>query len=94
MSAVTIGDVELVHAQHAADLDAANRKSEWLERITAPQEIDSLLTQADLDELDEIPVVDPYECHAPSRRSDKEVANLLDLLDNLETGNDRKETTR
>ena len=58
--------------------------------------INSLLTEADHDEIDEfvaeIPVVDPYEVHAPSRRSDKEVANLLDLLDNLET--DRKETTR
>ena len=90
--------MELVHAKHAADLDAANRKLEWLERITAPQEIDSLLTPADHDEIDalvaEIPIVDPYEVHAPSRRSDKEVANLLDLLDNLETGNDRKETTR
>jgi hypothetical protein len=60
--------------------------------------IDSLLTPEDLDEidreLDEQTIVDPYECHAPSRRSDREVANLLDLLDNLETGNDRKETTR
>ena len=60
--------------------------------------LDSLLTPDDLDEidreLDEQTIVDPYEVHAPSRRSDKEVANLLDLLDNLETGNDRKETTR
>lgn len=68
--------------------------------------INSLLTEADHDEidalvdddyhvvLDEEIQIDPYECHAPSRRSDKEVANLLDLLDNLETGNDRKETTR
>jgi hypothetical protein len=53
-TAVTIADVELVHAQHAADLDAANRKSEWLERITAPQAIDSLLTEADHDEIDEL----------------------------------------
>ncbi len=93
-TAVTIADVELVHAQHAADLDAANRKQEWLDRITTPQAIDSLLTQADLDELDEIPVVDPYECHAPSRRADKDLEGLLNLIDSLETGNDRKETTR
>jgi hypothetical protein len=61
---------------------------EWRESLAAPAR--------DFDEVDElvaeIPVVDPYEVHAPSRRSDKEVANLLDLLDNLET--DRKETTR
>ncbi len=54
MSAVTIADVELIHAQHAADLDAANRKQQWLARITAPQAIDSLLTEADHDELDEL----------------------------------------
>jgi hypothetical protein len=53
-TAVTIADVELVHAQHAADLDAATRKQEWLDRITTPQAIDSLLTQTDLDEIDEI----------------------------------------
>jgi hypothetical protein len=52
MSAGTIAAVELVHAQHAADLDAANRKLEWLERLTAPQAIDSLLTEADHDEID------------------------------------------
>ena len=38
--------------------------------------------------------VDPYECHAPSRRSDKDLGRLLNLLDSLETGNDRKEITR
>jgi hypothetical protein len=44
----------------------------------------------DLD-LDEMIQVDPYEVHAPSRRSDKEVAALLTVLDNLE---DREEITR
>ncbi len=53
-TAVTIADVEIVHAKHAADLDAANRKLEWLARLTAPQAIDSLLTEADHDELDEL----------------------------------------
>ncbi len=93
-TAVTIAAVELIHAQHAADLDAANRRQQWLDRITTPQAIDSLLTQADHDELDEILVVDPYEVHAPSRRSDKDLEGLLNLIDSLETGNDRKETTR
>jgi hypothetical protein len=46
----------------------------------------------DLDRsLDDMIVMDPYEAHAPSRRSDKEVASMLALLDNLEQG---KETTR
>ena len=46
----------------------------------------------DLDRsLDDMLVMDPYEAHAPSRRSDKDVANMLALLDNLEQG---KETTR
>lgn len=44
----------------------------------------------DLD-LDEMIQVDPYEVHAPSKRSDKEVAALLTVFDNLE---DRKEITR
>ena len=52
--AVTIAEVELVHAQNAADLDAATRKQEWLERITAPQAIDGLLTEADHDEIDSL----------------------------------------
>lgn len=42
---------------------------------------------------DEI-VIDPYECHAPGRRSDKELGAFLSLLDSLETGNDRKDETR
>jgi hypothetical protein len=31
-------------------------------------------------------VVDPYEVHAPSRRSDKELGRMLDLLASLEQG--------
>jgi hypothetical protein len=58
----------------------------------------SLLTPADFDEidaeLDDLTVADPYELHAPSRRSDKDLARMLDLLDSLPTANDRKETTR
>jgi hypothetical protein len=46
------------------------------------------------DDLDDMAVADPYELHAPSRRSDKELARMLDLLDSLPTGNDRKEITR
>jgi hypothetical protein len=58
---------------------------EWRESISTPQAFD----EVDL-EVDRINVVDPYECHAPSRRSDKQVASLLDLLDNLETSNSGK----
>ena len=39
-------------------------------------------------------VVDPYEVHGPSRRSDKDLGDFLTLLDSLETSNDRKEATR
>jgi len=46
------------------------------------------------EDFDDINVVDPYEVHAPSRRSDKDLGEFLSLLDSLETGNDRKETTR
>lgn len=31
-------------------------------------------------------LVDPYEVHAPSRRSDKELGRVLEILDNLENG--------
>lgn len=48
----------------------------------------------DDDDLDDDLVVDPFELHAPSRRSDRDLARMLDLLDSLPTGNDRKETTR
>jgi hypothetical protein len=46
------------------------------------------------EDFDDINVVDPYEVHAPSRRSDKDLGEFLNLLDSLETGDDRKETTR
>ena len=36
-------------------------------------------------------VVDPYEVHAPCRRSDQELDRVLEILDNLENG---KGTTR
>lgn len=42
------------------------------------------------DWLDEQIQVDPYECHASSKRSEREVSNLLAILDNL----DRKEITQ
>lgn len=44
--------------------------------------------------IDDQIIVDPYEVHAPSRRSDKELGEFLGLLDSLETGNDRKKNTR
>jgi hypothetical protein len=87
-TAVTIAAVELIHAQHAAAIDAANRRQQWLDRITAPQAIDSLLTPEDLDELDELMQLDPYAGDPPSKRSDKETDSLLSILDALdERGN-------
>jgi hypothetical protein len=35
-------------------------------------------------DFDDLIVVDPYESHASSRRSDKELTAVLALLDNLE----------
>jgi hypothetical protein len=46
------------------------------------------------EDFDDLLVVDPFEVHAPSRRSDKDLGAFLGLLDSLETGNDRKEITR
>lgn len=53
-----------------------------------------LLSQKDRDQLDEIDreldeqiVCDPYAGDPPSRRKDKEIGQLLGLLDNLERGN-------
>jgi hypothetical protein len=46
------------------------------------------------EDFDDLIVVDPYEVHAPSRRSDKNLGEFLSLIDSLETGNDRKEITR
>ena len=43
----------------------------------------SLLTPADDEDVDEVSWPDR---NPPSRRSDKEISNLLDLLDNLPTG--------
>lgn len=52
------------------------------------------LTAQSADDFDDLVVVDPHEAHAPSRRSDKDLGEFLSLLDSLETGNDRKESTR
>jgi hypothetical protein len=50
--------------------------------------LDSLLTQADLDEIDELMQLDPYAGDPPSKRSDKETDRLLSILDALdERGN-------
>jgi hypothetical protein len=38
------------------------------------------------DDDDDLILVDPYECHAPSRRSDRELADFIALLNSLEQG--------
>jgi hypothetical protein len=54
-----------------------------------------LLTPSDHDDiddmLDEEIVMDPYNREPSSRRSDKEISKLLDILDNLPTGKDADE---
>ena len=52
--------------------------------------LDSLLTEADHDELDDLDaLLDPYAGDPPSKRSDKETDRLLSILDSLdERGND------
>lgn len=54
---------------------------EWRESLTPDSRYDEIDR-----ELDDMIQVDPYECHAPSRRSDKELARVLSILDSL---NDR-----
>jgi hypothetical protein len=61
----------------------------WQKSISSQRPFDEVDLYLDQD-FDERVVVDPYECHQPSRRSDKELGHLLNLLDSLETGNDRK----
>lgn len=48
---------------------------EWKRKITVDRELDDMI------------VVDPYEVHAPSRRSDKELGRVLSILDELEGRN-------
>jgi len=42
-------------------------------------------------EIDEHLVIDPYVSGAPSRRSDKELARILDLIDSLPVSSTGKE---
>ena len=79
-------EIELLISDDARRPSAIEKVIDFRKSIESP---DPRFDEIDM-ELDGMIVVDPYEVHAPSRRSDKEVANLLDLLDNLETGNDRK----
>ena len=48
-------------------------------------EVEKSLAAID-DELDEMIQIDPFSGDPPSRRKDKEVSRLLNLLDNLATG--------
>ena len=50
-------------------------------------EIEKSLAVID-DELDEHITIDPYVSGTNSRRSDKEIAHMLALLDSLDTGKD------
>jgi len=65
---------------------------------TEPFALDLLLTDDQRRPLDEIDrmiddhiVIDPYEVHGPSRKSDADLNRVLAILDNLESG---KEITR
>ena len=69
-----------------------NRHAEWQQSLrhkgalsSAPVEIHGLLSDDDFDDLLEI---DPYAGDPPSKRSDKELARILSVLDSLdERGN-------
>ena len=37
-------------------------------------------------DLDDLTVADPYDLHAPSRKSDADLNRVLAILDNLENG--------
>ena len=63
------------------------RHQEWRVKLAQSQ---SFVDPVDA-ELDDMNVVDPYEIHAPSRRSDADLNRVLSILDNLESG---KEITR
>ena len=67
---------------------------EWRESLSPARRFDEVDEAVAAEDFDDINVVDPYEVHAPSRRSDKDLGEFLNLLDSLETGDDRKETTR
>lgn len=45
--------------------------------------MNSLLTEADHDEIDEEIQIDPFVSGTNNRRSDREFSRMLDLIDNL-----------
>ncbi|MBK1814999.1 hypothetical protein JIN84_05195 [Luteolibacter yonseiensis] len=59
--------------------------------MTAPVEIHGLLSPSDWDDLEADSLIEPFVSGTNNRRSDKELARVLDLIDNLptsETGKD------
>ena len=58
-----------------------NLHHEFQKSISSPRPFDAV----DL-ECDDMTIVDPYEIHAPSRKSDVELNRVLSILDNLENG--------
>jgi hypothetical protein len=84
--------VELLASEYQRRLTVAGHH-QWRESISSARPFDEVDRSIDED-FDDLIVVDPYEVHAPSRRSDKNLGEFLSLIDSLETGNDRKEITR
>jgi hypothetical protein len=70
--------VELLASEYQRRLTVAGHH-QWRESIATDRPFD----EVDL-MLDEHLQVDPYNGDPPSRRKDKELANLLGLLDSLE----------
>ena len=70
--------VELLVSDHSRRLTVSGHHA-WRKSISSTRPFD----EVDL-MLDEHLQVDPYNGDPPSRRKDKELANLLGLLDSLE----------
>ena len=58
---------------------------EWQHSLLTPQDID------EIEDFDDLIEIDPYVPGTNNRRSDKELAKMLDLLDNLPISENGKE---
>jgi hypothetical protein len=55
-------------------------------KCTVQNHVEFLAALMSEDDMDDLLMVDPYECQAPSRRSEKEVAGILAILDEIKKG--------
>ncbi len=85
----------LLEIEHLVSTDARRPLSvaghhQWRESISSARPFDEIDREIDED-FDDLIEIDPYVTGTNNRRSDRELANMLELIDNLPISENGKE---